>query len=99
MSRHLVHWDDVRPRERRHQHIASEWLNLGRAAGSVDIGVQRILVDPERRSTPGAGHGPAEEMLWVVGGSGGGSARPPGGGGAPPPPRPPAAVRSPAVRA
>jgi uncharacterized cupin superfamily protein len=70
VSRHLVHWDDVRPRERRHQHIASEWLNLGRAAGSVDIGVQRILVDPERRSTPVHVHGAEEEMFWVLGGSG-----------------------------
>ena len=70
MTTHLVHWDDVRPRERRHQHIASEWLNLGRAAGSIDIGVQRILVDPGRRSTPVHVHGAEEEMFWVLGGSG-----------------------------
>jgi uncharacterized cupin superfamily protein len=64
MTEHLVHWDDVRPRERRHQHISARWFNLGGAARSRDVGVQRIMVDPGRRSTPVHVH------FWVLAGSG-----------------------------
>src|SRR3954463_655354 len=70
MTEHLVHWDDVRPRERRHEHISARWFNLGGAARSRDAGVQRIVVDPGRRSTPVHVHGAEEEIFWVLGGGG-----------------------------
>ena len=42
---HVAHWDDVEPYRRESGHIAGNWYDLGRAAGSVAVGLTRILVD------------------------------------------------------
>ena len=70
MSANLVHWDDVRGRDRVHQDIAARWFDLGSAAGSRGIGVQRIVVHPGKRTTPVHVHGAEEEIFWILSGSG-----------------------------
>ena len=42
----------------------------GSAAGSVDVGLQRIRVDPGKWSTPAHAEGAEEEIFFVLGGSG-----------------------------
>lgn len=64
----LVHWDDVEPVREEEGHIAGSWRLLGRAAGSVEVTVNRIEVDPGRWSTPA--HEEDEEIFYVLGGSG-----------------------------
>jgi uncharacterized cupin superfamily protein len=51
-------------------HLSGRWTDLGRAAGSVGVGVRRIEVDPGLWSTPAHVHGSAEEIFFVLGGSG-----------------------------
>ena len=66
----VAHWDDVEPQRRERGHIAASWRNLGTAAGSVTVGVQRIEVEPGRWSTPAHSEGAEEEIFFVLGGSG-----------------------------
>jgi uncharacterized cupin superfamily protein len=66
----LVHWDDIDPGRREAGEIGGTWTNLGRAARSVNAGVNRIQVDPGKRSTPLHAHGAEEEIFYVLGGSG-----------------------------
>lgn len=66
----MIHWDGV---EREHSEagsIAGWWSDLGEAAGSVRVGLQRIQVDPGKRSTPLHMEGDEEEIFYVLGGSG-----------------------------
>ena len=67
---HVAHWDEVEPYRRESGHIGGDWHDLGTAAGSVDIGVKRIRVDPGRWSTPLHVEGSDEEIFFVLGGSG-----------------------------
>jgi uncharacterized cupin superfamily protein len=66
----FAHWDDVPKRHQAAGHLSATWRDLGRAAGSVGVGVKRIEVDPDRWSTPAHVHGSAEEIFFVLGGSG-----------------------------
>ena len=66
----VAHWDDVEPVRRERGHIAGAWRDLGEAAGSVTVGVQRIQVDPGRWSTPLHVEGAEEEIFFVLAGSG-----------------------------
>ncbi len=50
--------------------MAGTWRNLGTAAGSVTVGVNRIEVDPGKWATPAHCHGAEEEIFFVLGGSG-----------------------------
>ncbi|MEO8290496.1 MAG: cupin domain-containing protein [Gaiellaceae bacterium] len=68
--KHLAHWDDVKPRRREAGHIVSTWYDLGSAADSVDVGVQRIVVEPGKWSTPAHAEGAEEEIFFVLAGSG-----------------------------
>ncbi len=67
---HLTHWDEVEPRRREAGHIAGTWRDLGTAAGTVGVGVERIDVDPGRWSTPAHVEGADEEIFYVLAGSG-----------------------------
>jgi len=67
---HLTHWDEVEPRRREAGHLAGTWRDLGRAAGTQGVGVQRIDVDPGRWSTPAHVEGASEEIFYVLAGSG-----------------------------
>jgi len=66
----IAHWDDVKRRRRETGHIGGSWRDLGTAAGSVAIGVQRIEIDPGRWSTPAHVELAEEEIFYVLGGSG-----------------------------
>jgi uncharacterized cupin superfamily protein len=67
---HVAHWDDVAERRREAGHIGGTWQDLGAAAGTVGVGVQRIRIDPGKWSTPAHVEGAAEEIFFVVGGGG-----------------------------
>jgi uncharacterized cupin superfamily protein len=68
--KHVAHWDEVEPRRRDTGHLAGNWYDLGSAAESFDVGLQRIQVDPGRWSTPAHAEGAEEEIFFVLGGSG-----------------------------
>ena len=67
---HVAHWDEAPTRRREAGHIGATWTDLGSAAGSVRVGLQRIAVDPGRWSTPAHSEGAEEEIFFVLGGSG-----------------------------
>jgi uncharacterized cupin superfamily protein len=66
----IVHWDEVDPRLNEHRHIRARWADLGRAAGSLAVGVRRILVEPGDVPTPAHVHPVEEEIFYVLRGSG-----------------------------
>lgn len=69
---HLAHSDDV-PSERHAvegSDIDALWRDLGRAAGSVAVGLSRLRIEPGRRPTPAHDHGAEEEIFYVLSGSG-----------------------------
>jgi len=66
----IAHWDDVEAVRRERGHIAGSWRDLGSAAGSVTVGLQRIEVDPGKWSTPLHMEGAEEEIFFVLAGSG-----------------------------
>jgi uncharacterized cupin superfamily protein len=65
-----VHWDDVEGSRRTAGHLDSTWFDLGSAAGTQDVGVQRIRVEPGGWSTPAHVEHGEEEIFYVLGGSG-----------------------------
>jgi uncharacterized cupin superfamily protein len=69
---HLIHSDDTSFERQtvKGSDIDALWQDLGRAAGSVDIGLCRIRFDPGRRPTPAHDHGAEEEIFYVLAGSG-----------------------------
>src|SRR3954464_10896361 len=66
----LCHWDVVERDRRDVGEMRSWWRDLGGAAGSTAIGVQRVEVDPGARIGPVHVHGAEEEIFFVLGGSG-----------------------------
>jgi uncharacterized cupin superfamily protein len=67
----IVHWDEVE-RDRFEWEPATKayWSDLGRAAGSVGVGVRRMEIDPEKLSVPVHVHSAEEEIVFVLSGSG-----------------------------
>jgi uncharacterized cupin superfamily protein len=66
----IVHWDDVEAGRGELGHLAGTWRDLGHAAGSVGVGVQRIEVDAGKWSTPLHRQTGEEEIFYVLDGSG-----------------------------
>jgi uncharacterized cupin superfamily protein len=66
----LVHWDEVAARRSPRPASGGDWFFLGEAAGSVGIGVNRILLGPGEISTPAHVHGTDEETFFVLNGTG-----------------------------
>ena len=66
----LAHWDDVKPSAGELGHLGGTWRDLGRAAGSVRVGVKRIEIAAGKWSTPVHTQGAEEEVFYVLGGSG-----------------------------
>jgi uncharacterized cupin superfamily protein len=69
---HLKHSDDV-PFERqavKGSDIDALWQDLGRASGSVEVGLNRMRFEPGFRPTPAHDHGAEEEIFYVLAGSG-----------------------------
>ncbi len=65
-----IHWDDVVGARRTVGHLDSTWYDLGSAAGSQDVGVRRIRIEPGGWSTPAHVEHGEEEIFYVMGGSG-----------------------------
>ena len=70
MPKHIVHWDEVESVRNDDGAFRSTWTDLGSAAGTVTVGVKRVRVDPEARSTPLHMEGSEEEIFFVLAGSG-----------------------------
>ena len=70
MTELIAHWDDVEGRRSELGHLGAVWHDLGRAAGSVTVGVKRLEIDPGKWSTPAHVEGAEEEIVYVLGGSG-----------------------------
>lgn len=66
----LVHWDEVAARRSPRPASGGDWFFLGEAAGSVGVGVNRILLGPGEISTPAHVHGTDEETFFVLNGTG-----------------------------
>ena len=66
----IVHWDDVETGRAELAHLAGTWRDLGHAAGSVGVGVQRIEIDAGKWSTPLHRQTGEEEIFFVFAGSG-----------------------------
>jgi uncharacterized cupin superfamily protein len=69
---HLTHFDDTASERQdvEGSDIDALWQDLGRAAGSVEVGLNRIRFEPGRRPTPAHDHGAEEEIFYVLSGSG-----------------------------
>ena len=65
-----VHWDDVEGNRRAVGHLDATWFDLGSAAGSREVGVSRIRVEPGGWSTPAHVEHGEEEIFYILGGSG-----------------------------
>jgi uncharacterized cupin superfamily protein len=66
----LAHWDDVEAHHRAKGEMDATWQFLGRAAGTKDVGVNRVRVAPGKLPTPPHSHGASEEVFFVLSGSG-----------------------------
>jgi len=66
----LAHWDEVEWHHRAKGEMDADWQLLGRAAGTSDVGVNRIRIAPGKLPTPPHSHGASEELYYVLGGSG-----------------------------
>jgi uncharacterized cupin superfamily protein len=66
----IVHWEEVESERNDEGAFQSTWTDLGRAAGTVTFGVNRVRVDPGARSTPLHMEGSEEEIFFVLAGSG-----------------------------
>jgi uncharacterized cupin superfamily protein len=66
----LAHWDDVPGHHRAKGEMDAEWQLLGRAAGTLDVGVNRVRVAPGKLPTPPHSHGASEELFYILSGSG-----------------------------
>jgi uncharacterized cupin superfamily protein len=66
----IANWDDVERQPIDKGHLRGTWRDLGDAAGTKRVGVQRIEVDPGCWSTPLHRELNAEEIFFVLAGSG-----------------------------
>jgi len=66
----IAHWDDVESGRAEAGHVGGLWADLGSAAGSKTVGVNRIRVDPGKWSTPFHRQTAEEEIFYVLGGTG-----------------------------
>ncbi len=62
--------EDVRRHTMGPPGVASTWTNLGRAIGSVAVGLRRIEIPAGERATPPHDHGAEEEIFYVLAGTG-----------------------------
>jgi uncharacterized cupin superfamily protein len=65
-----AHWDEAARELFEVGPLAAYWTDLGEAAGSVTVGLNRIEILPGKRSGPVHTEGEEEEIFWILGGSG-----------------------------
>jgi uncharacterized cupin superfamily protein len=66
----IANWADVPAERIERGHICSTWRDLGEAAGTERVGVNRVQVEPGRWSSPVHAELDAEEIFFVLAGSG-----------------------------
>jgi uncharacterized cupin superfamily protein len=66
----IAHWDEAESGRAETGHIGGAWTDLGRAAGTETVGLNRIQVDPGKWSTPFHRQTAEEEIFFVLGGAG-----------------------------
>ena len=66
----LAHWDDVEGHRRAKGEMDATWQRLGDAAGTKDVGLNRVRVAPGKLPTPPHSHTASEEVYYVLAGSG-----------------------------
>jgi uncharacterized cupin superfamily protein len=66
----IAHWDDVEPRDLRRGPMQLDRIDLGHAAGSKEVGVARLKLDPGGRSSPVHVELDEEEIFYVLAGTG-----------------------------
>src|SRR5512132_2419722 len=66
----VTHWDEVDGVITDVGELRGTWRRLGRAAGTIGVGANRIDLPPGGRSTPVHTHTAEEEIFYVLGGSG-----------------------------
>jgi uncharacterized cupin superfamily protein len=66
----IAHWDEVPKRRTEHEELGATVTLLGQAVGTRTVGLNRIEIDPARRSTPAHVHLGEEEIFFVLAGSG-----------------------------
>ena len=66
----IAHWDDVEPRDLRRGPMQLDRYDLGSAAGTKEVGVARLKLDPGGRSSPVHVELDEEEIFYVLAGSG-----------------------------
>ncbi len=65
----ITHWDELGSRRRERGHLAGTWQSLT-GHDSLDLGVQRIAIDPGKWATPLHMEGSEEEIFYVLAGDG-----------------------------
>ena len=66
----IVNLADVEPETLTRSRVVSTWRDLGRAAGSVDTGLQHVEVAPGKEATPLHCHSASEEIFVILAGHG-----------------------------
>jgi uncharacterized cupin superfamily protein len=66
----IANWDEVEGERLEEGHLAGTWYDLGTAAGTKDVGVTRIQIEPGHWSTPAHVELDEEEIFFVLTGSG-----------------------------
>lgn len=66
----IANWDEVEGERLEEGHLAGTWYDLGTAAGTKDVGVTRIRIEPGHWSTPAHVELDEEEIFFVLAGSG-----------------------------
>jgi len=66
----IAHWDEIEPNRLDVGPMGLVRIDLGRAAGTVDVGVARLQVDPGKQASAVHVHYAQEEIFYVLGGSG-----------------------------
>jgi uncharacterized cupin superfamily protein len=66
----VAHWDEVDFHRRAKGEMDASLQFLGDAAGTRDVGVNRVRVAPGKLPTPPHSHGASEELYFVLAGSG-----------------------------
>ncbi|HZP73144.1 MAG TPA: cupin domain-containing protein [Gaiellaceae bacterium] len=66
----LAHWAEVPEHRAAVGEMDAVWQQLGAAAGTVEVGLNRVRVAPGKLPTPPHSHSASEEIYYVLAGSG-----------------------------